>query len=42
MSSANTIESLIYELTRLKNKCVSDGRLIEAEDIDKRIKELKN
>ncbi len=41
MSSANTIESLIYELTRFKNKCVSDGRLIEAEDIDKRIKELR-
>ena len=36
MSSPYTIESLIYELTRLRNKCISQGKSIEAEDIDKK------
>lgn len=42
MSSPYTIESLIYELTRLKNKCISQGKSIEAEDIDKKIHLLLN
>jgi hypothetical protein len=40
MSSANTINEFITELTRLKNKYISEGKFAEASDIEKRIHEI--
>lgn len=41
MSSANTINEFITELTRLKNKYISEGKFAEASGIEKRIHEDK-
>lgn len=40
MSSANTINEFITELTRLKNKYISEGKFAEVSDIEKRIHEI--